>query len=101
LTSCLVLVSCSKNEDTLKSEHFALNDFPQTWKLVKMTGSLEGSESIGEEMAWQENYHFKADGTFLKTRNTAGESESATGRYIYESENQQFLLDYDRFNEII
>ena len=101
LASLFVISSCSKDNDTLESRDLTLNDFPQTWKLIKMTGSLEGSESVGPEMAWQENYVFNSDGTFLKTRITEGESESASGSYVFENDNQSFILDYDQINSII
>lgn len=101
LASLFVILSCSENNDTIESEDLTLNDFPQAWKLMKMTGSFTGSESVGQEMEWQENYVFKSDGTFLKNRITGGESESASGSYIFDSEDQDFVLNYDLINGII
>ena len=100
LASFLVLSSCSKDNDTLVNKDFTSNDFPQTWKLIKMTGSVQGFESEGEDMDWQENYLFRSDGTFLKTRITEGESESASGSFIFDSQNQNFLLSYNQVNNI-
>ncbi len=63
----VVLASCSKKEEQMKSQDFSFNEYSQKWKLVKMTGSFEGSETTDEEMSWQESYMFKSDGSFLKT----------------------------------
>ena len=101
LASFFFLSSCSKNNDSLESEDFSAYKFPQTWKLVKMTGNFEGSVSIGQEMVWQENYVFKSDGSFNKTRITERESESASGRYIFDEINNNFLLNYEQYFEII
>lgn len=68
LASIFIMSSCSKNNDPLESKDFSFNEYPQTWKLIKMTGSLEGSVSGGEEMTWQENYVFKAKGGELYKR---------------------------------
>ena len=101
LASFFVMCSCSKDNDTLESKDLTLNIYSQTWKLIKMTGSLVGYQSVGQDMAWQEIYVFKADGTFLKTRITEGESESAFGSYTFDNDNQNFLLDYDNPNNTI
>ncbi len=101
LISFFLLASCSKSKETLQSEDFSITSYPQTWNLVKMTGSLEGSESTGEEMAWQENYFFKTDGSFLKTRITEGESESASGTYSFDESIQIFILNYNETSAII
>lgn len=100
VASFFSMLSCSENNDAAESQDLALNDFPQTWELTKMTGSIEGSERVGQEMAWQESYLFKSDGSFLKTRITAGESVTASGNYIYESEHRNFLLDYAQTKNI-
>ncbi len=99
--SVLLLSSCSKTIDALESKDFSINNYPQTWKLIKMTGSQEGSESSGEEMEWQENYVFNSDGSFVKTRISTGELKSASGRYFFNEEIQSFILDYGKSNPII
>ncbi len=101
LTSIILMASCSKSNDVLKSEDLSINLFPQTWKLIKMSGSLEGFESVGDEMAWQENYVFMSDGSFLKTRITDGEIESASGTYSFDENIQNFFLNYEQTSPII
>ncbi|MBL6447156.1 hypothetical protein JMN32_12615 [Fulvivirga sp. 29W222] len=53
------------------------------WRLVQMSGSLKGSETTGNDMAWQETISLKPDGTFLKTRIQDNQTQKATGTYQY------------------
>lgn len=53
----------------------------QTWTLVRMSGSFEGSEREGEAMEWQEDYRFFVDGRFAKTRISEGDTIKATGTF--------------------
>jgi len=101
LIFAFLMASCSKSNNTLTSEDLSINIYPQTWKLVKMTGSLEGSESAGDDMDWQENYVFKSDGSFLKTRITEEEIESASGNYSFDESTQNFILNYEQASVII
>ena len=95
------MASCSRNSEVLKSEDLSINIYPQTWKLVQMSGNLVGSESEGDEMAWQENYIFNSDGSFIKTRITEGEIESASGRFSFNKNIQNFILNYEQTSPII
>lgn len=101
LASVFVISSCSNSNGAIDSKDLSVNNYPQTWKLIKITGSMAGSESVGQEMEWQENYVFKSDGSFIKTRNTDGKSESASGSYIFEDNIQNFLLEYNESSPII
>ena len=101
LISIFLMASCSRNSEVLKSEDLSINIYPQTWKLVQMSGNLVGSESEGDEMAWQENYIFNSDGSFIKTRITEGEIESASGRYSFNENIQNFILNYEQTSPII
>ena len=101
LVVALFLNSCSKEGQVVKTQDFSIDQFPQKWHLVKMTGSFEGSQTTGEEMEWQENYIFKSDGSFLKTRNEMGESTSATGQYFLNEEEKGFILEYNESSSLI
>jgi len=57
----------------------------QTWKLVQMTAGMVNSQTTGADMDWQESYTFKPDGTFLKTRETNGTTQTASGLYVIEN----------------
>ncbi|MBT1688567.1 hypothetical protein [Dawidia soli] len=52
-------------------------------KLVKMTSSWTGDESIGAKLEWQETIVLSNDSTFLKRRNHDGTTYEAAGRYAY------------------
>ncbi|MFP2995597.1 hypothetical protein ABN763_06785 [Spongiivirga sp. MCCC 1A20706] len=73
LFGSVVMFSCNEN-DALRNE-----ELPQSWKLVKMTGSFQGSETTGDEMAWQETIVFNLNGTFIKTRVRDESTTSASG----------------------
>ena len=51
------------------------------WVLVKTWGQFGGSDQTGSEMPFQETYHLKADGTFVKIRTQDGEALQVTGTY--------------------
>ena len=101
LVMILLFTSCSKDEQAIDTQDFSLKEFPQKWKLVKMTGNFQGSETTGQNMSWQENYIFNADGSFLKTRNENGESTSAGGYYSFHEQEQAFILNYNKSNPLI
>lgn len=97
----LIQNSCSKNEELIETQDFAVNEFPQKWKLMKMTGNFQDSEKTGEDMLYQENYFFKSDGTFVKTRIEDGKETSAEGQYIFQKEELSFLLTHNSSNQLI
>ncbi|NER17061.1 hypothetical protein [Spongiivirga citrea] len=75
LFGLLILCSCNDN-DTLLNE-----ELPQTWQLVRMTGSIANSETTGSDMAWQETIVFKINRKFVKTRVRDGATTSASGTF--------------------
>jgi len=79
LCFALLLVSCSGNEEEAMDMGAQLQD--QTWTLVRMSGSFEGSEREGEAMEWQEDYRFFVDGRFEKTRISKGDTQRAMGTF--------------------
>ena len=83
LTTFLVLmmVSCSNQNN----EAIDLKNDRQTWKLVKMTGSLQNSETTGTNMAWQEQIQL-IDGRFEKERMENGRSTKISGSYEFSDE---------------
>ncbi|HKJ78143.1 MAG TPA: hypothetical protein VKA10_01355 [Prolixibacteraceae bacterium] len=101
LAGMLFMLACS--DKNLQVEPLFTNDFPQTWKLMKMTGGMQPTVFAGEEMEWQEKYIFNADSTFTKIRYTDGDTLSVSGSYIFTEENgdQAFLLSYREQNDLI
>lgn len=103
LLSVLFVFSCSSNKEGLLVEDFSANEYPQTWKLFKMTGNMVNTETTGEDMAWQEEYTFNPDGSVVKTRTQDGESSSITGefRISQEDERQLITIEYDEDSVLI
>ncbi|MBE7640205.1 hypothetical protein GUB10_07645 [Salegentibacter sp. BLCTC] len=105
----LSFLSCSteeKNEPQNLSLDLVLKELPQEWKLIKMSGSFENSETTGDDMSWQETYSFFEDGTFTKTRvDQEGESFTASGSFRIPDETQSsekaLVLTYNEANTII
>ena len=92
-----LLFSCIDDVDNVEEQ------YPQQWQLVRMTGSLNGSEKSGRYLDWQEFYLFKADGTFLKSRVQDGIRTSVTGTFVREDTEDEHLLilTFDEASEII
>ena len=80
------ILSCSNPDDFgLESTQFIYTD--QKWELVSMTGNIQGSETTGAAMSWQEHYVFSPNGTFSKRRTTGTETMEATGTFeVVENE---------------
>lgn len=101
----VLLLSCSGNDDKPEDEApFFGDSYPQEWKLFKMTGSMKGYETTGDEIEWQETYTFHSNKTFTKTRVRDDETISGTGTFsISQNENGEWLsLTYeDEDNPII
>lgn len=91
-TILLTTVSCSKKEDPAKPIDFSAGNFPQKWVLVKMTGNMQGSQTTGQDMEWQETYLLRADGSFTKTRITGSETLEAEGTYEAKNSSGEELL---------
>ena len=91
LAVAAVLFSCSQKEfdDVVPcTETFVpeVEQFPQAWRLVKMTGSWTNTETTGEEMSWQELIELKADNTFIKTRKQDGKTKEGTGTFTFSAD---------------
>ncbi|APS40019.1 hypothetical protein [Salegentibacter sp. T436] len=105
----LSLLSCDteeNDENQISSLDLVFKELPQEWKLIKMTGSFEGSDTTGEEMYWQETYSFSEDGTFTKSRTTEdGETLKASGEFIISQEmgnpEKALVLTYEEEQAII
>lgn len=97
------LFSCSKTDDTNKTELFAADLYPQKWVLVEMSGQVPNSTTTGDDMPWQEYYILNADGTFLKHRDYIGSNREGTGTFRFiTDENGEFLeLNYSEANDIV
>jgi hypothetical protein len=95
-TVCSIL-SCSKEEK------FEIDNFPQNWILVKMTGQIRNSETVGEKMAWQEYYLLKSDGTFIKYRERDGINFSASGNFSFveRADGKYLELSYNEDSQIV
>lgn len=78
----------SKNGDTNNPES-SKEQNAQQWNLVKMSVGMTGSVSTGEQMAWQETYVFKGDGSFTKKRVQNGSTTTASGTYNTVEENNE------------
>ena len=91
---CL-FISCSRNEELTNNGEY--------YTLIKMSGSIAGSETTGEDMEWQETICLYSNNTFTKIRFTEDEKIEAFGSYskkIIESE--EFIeLVYDIDNSLI
>lgn len=100
----VLLLSCSGDDDNADEDPFFGDSYPQEWKLFKMKGNVEGHETIGDEMEWQETYTFHSDKTFTKIRVRDDETMSGTGTFsVLQNENGEWLsLTYeDEDNPII
>jgi hypothetical protein len=78
-------------------------EYTGKWELVKMTGSLEGSEYTGLDMDWQETYIINEDETFTKTRVRGDSTIVASGTYTYSEEglleeSELDLITYIKFS---
>jgi len=105
--------SCSSEAETQeKVEIEGRKDLPgisnlgkkaQVWKLVEMTGSMVNSQTVGENMEWQETYEFLPDGSFNKERVQDGKTSTATGKYRIQTARYgtNLILTYKDEVEII
>ena len=89
----LLIISCSNNEEAIEETS------SQIWQLVKMTGNVEGSETTGTAMEWQEFYMLKFDGTFLKSRYRNDVNTEVKGSYSYKTINEQEFIVFTYFEE--
>lgn len=94
------LSACNKEED---DDNFDIDEFPQKWELVKMTGQIPNSETTGDKMEWQEYYRLNLDSTFTKLRERNGEVVEASGNFVFEelSDGEYLVLSYKTDNILI
>ncbi|MBL3654731.1 hypothetical protein [Fulvivirga sediminis] len=101
---CLIvwLTACDSAEVNDKEEQSPENT-EMTWKLVKMTGNMQGSERTGSEMEYQESYSFSDDNTFTKERSHEGKVKEAKGKYekVEKNGEKYFELTFDGDSELI
>jgi hypothetical protein len=106
-----MLLSCSKDSDQVPDKSclgeikLEALKFPQTWTLIKVTGSMINSETTGTNMPWQESIALKSDGTFTKSRNQNNQITEASGTYAFMlagSENSvELTLSYQTTSSLI
>ena len=92
--------SCSKdNEET----PITTPDYLGKWTLIKMTGTMPNSKTIGEAMDWYEFYMFSNNGTFTKIRIQNKTQTTASGTYTTKKiEDVEHLeLTYSAESDII
>jgi len=96
------LISCTSESD-FAPEKLNSDEYPQTWKLVKMSGSFANSETSGNDMDWQEYYRLNSDNTFLKFRVRKGSINEATGTFTFItlSDGEYLELLYASGNNLI
>ncbi|WP_242922010.1 hypothetical protein [Pontibacter liquoris] len=92
-----ILFSCKKEDG------FDFAQYPQKWQLVKMAGQIPNSETTGANMAWQEFYLLRADGTFKKSRERNGQVTEASGTYtiVTLADSKYLKLTYESDNSLI
>jgi len=105
-----LLISCSEDTELLKESCAGKVDlesqqFPQEWKLIKITGRMLNSETTGANMPWQETILLKVDGTFIKHREENNQANEASGTYSFalagKEESIELTLAYPSTNILI
>lgn len=91
------LFSCTKDDG------FDIEQYPQKWQLVKMTGQMPNSETTGADMEWQEFYLLNSDGSFTKSRERSDLLTEVSGAFTFKdsSEGKFLMLSYESDNTII
>ena len=99
------LFSCTKDytKDYVEEIEFDIDQFPQKWELIEMSGNIQNSVTIGANMAWQEYYLLDANGTFIKHREQDGLVMEASGSFSFgeNSYGKYLRLNYITDNKII
>lgn len=91
----ILLGSCQKE--------FDYDQYPQKWKLIKMSGQLSNALTTGNDMEWQEYYLLDSNGTFIKSRERDGQHSEATGNFKFKdlSEGKFLQLNYNSISNLI
>jgi hypothetical protein len=94
-----VFSSCTKDSEETKTTA----DYHGKWTLVKMSGSMINSVTIGTAMDWQESYSFNNDGTFTKSRTQNTVKTTVSGSYTTQNNSDGLYLEltYSKDSEII
>lgn len=89
------LISCKRES--------GLDQYPQKWQLIKMTGQIPNSETTGIEMEWQEIYLLNSNGTFTKSRERDGILKEESGTFTFKnlSDGKYLELNYESNNDLI
>jgi hypothetical protein len=103
LLAIILIVSFSACSDDSEDNPEQGNLFPQTWKLVQMSGRMENSITIGSAMEWQEEYQLRFGNSFTKRRTQNGETKSISGIFIIEviGSERNITFSYAHESELI
>lgn len=74
LSALFLFVCCVDTDDEILTDSVF-----GKWKLVRMSASLIGSESTGDNMDWQEFYIFNTDSTFFRSQTKNGATIEENG----------------------
>jgi len=98
ILSTILLTTCTSNSNDLD-----VKQKDQNWKLVKMTGSVVGSETTGSSMDFQEEIILKSNGEFSKVRTKNNKTQTVSGTYSFlELDDGTYLeLSYPTRHELI
>ncbi|MFV5684599.1 hypothetical protein ACM55I_04055 [Flavobacterium sp. GB2R13] len=98
VTFLSIFNSCSK--DSVATDSMGYHG---KWTLVKMSGSIPNSETMGTAMEWQEFYLFNTNGTFTKSRERNGIKITISGTYAATSHSDGMYLEliYPNDSELI
>lgn len=100
----LSLISC-KSDNEMQTDlevPFTADVYPQRWEMVEMSTMFVDSQTSGDDMAYQEDYFFKRDNTFVKTRKQDGVTTEATGtfsRRTLDNGEEYYELVFDEDSE--
>lgn len=94
LLSAIFLLCACTEQDISQFDDSELQFADQKWQLVRMSGSMVNSSTVGSEMEWQEYYIFSLDGRFQKYRESNGVITRASGTFMvteYENDAEDYL----------
>lgn len=76
-----VCLSCQTNALEEEQGLFKLQNAPQKWELISITSSWTNETTTVDDLDWNEFYILRPDSTFLKSRETDGNTIEATGTF--------------------
>ena len=62
-----------------------LENLPQKWQLISMSGQIPNSTTTGPDMDWQESIFLNSNGTFSKSRERNGILTQASGTFEFKN----------------